>query len=463
MDDRTLRVLEYEKVLELLAGFAASNLAKDRARRLQPETRADLVRLRLRETSEATSALNRYGTMPFGGLTDVSEPLKKARAMVALAGTEFLAIAALIRCGQRLRDYFKEAGELAPGLYEQVQRVSDQSALNDEIERVLDEDGEVKRNASAALSHLYSREAILENRARDRMDGIMRAAMGRDLLQDPMIVQREGRFCLPVRSDRQSQLSGIVHDRSDSGATVFIEPMEIVQIGNELREIEMEIGNEIKRILRELTEHVAASGRELGDDLAQLVALDFISARGRLSRSMDGMEPVVREDGIVSLRQARHPLLRGKVVPIDFWIGDQFDTLLLTGPNTGGKTVTLKCVGLLTLMAQSGLHIPAGPGSEINCFEMIWADIGDEQSIEQSLSTFSSHMTQIIKIISRADAWRRGQSRGADRPGRPEESASETAAPTRQTGRINCLVLLDEVGAGTDPAEGAALGQAILE
>ena len=483
MDDRTLRVLEYDKVLELLASCAGSSLAKERCRRLQPDTRAEFIRARLTETTEAANAINRYGTMPLGGLTDVSEPLKKARALVPLAGTEFLAVAALIRCGQRLRDYFAEAEELAPGLYALAQRVSDQTALHDEIERVLDEDGEVKRNASQALSQLYSRESILEHRARERMDGIMRAAMSRELLQDPMIVQRENRFCLPVRSDRQSQLPGIVHDRSDSGATVFIEPMEIVQIGNELREIEIEIGNEIKRILRELTEHVGASQRELDDDLGHLVMLDFIGARGRLSRSMDGMAPRVREDGVVSLRAARHPLLRGSIVPIDFWIGEEFDTLLITGPNTGGKTVALKTVGLLTLMAQSGLHIPAGSGSEINIFELVWADIGDEQSIEQSLSTFSSHMTQIIKIINRADAWRR---RALSPPLTPSPSPSgrgesETAIdvppspPGRGAGgegpaglsvtgpRMNALVLLDEVGAGTDPAEGAALGQAILE
>jgi DNA mismatch repair protein MutS2 len=459
MDERTLRVLEYEKVLELLAGCAGSGLAKERARRLQPETRAEMVRARLKETSEAAAAISRYGTMPLGGLTDVTEPLKKARALVPLAGTEFLAIAALIRCGHRMREYFEEAQELAPGLHHLVEQVSEQMRLHDEIERVLDEDGEVRRNASQELSQLYSRQGVLENRARDRMDGIMRAAAARELLQDPMIVQREGRFCLPVRSDRQSQVPGIVHDRSDSGATVFVEPMEIVQIGNELREIVIEIGNEIKRILRVLTEQVAAAATDLLHDLGHLTVLDFISARGRLSRSMDGMEPRVREDGVVSLRQARHPLLRGNIVPIDFWIGEDFDTLLITGPNTGGKTVALKTVGLLTLMAQSGLHIPAGPGSEINVFEMVWADIGDEQSIEQSLSTFSSHMVQIIKIISRADAWRRRAYPPA--PSLNREGESGNAGAPRE--KMNCLVLLDEVGAGTDPAEGAALGQAILE
>lgn len=444
MDDRTLRVLEYDKVLSLLAGLAASSLGKERAYRLQPETRPELVRQRLKETSQAVAVLTRYGSMPLGGLTDITEPLKKARAAVSLSGTEFLAVSGVIYCGERLREYFAEAEELAPDLNALVQHLSQQTSLREEIERVLDEDGKVRRNASEELSRLYSREGILQNRARERMDGIMRAAIGRELLQEPMIVRREGRFCLPVRSEKQSQLHGIVHDRSDSGATVFIEPIEIVQIGNELREIEIEIANEIKRILRQLTEHVGLVAGELLQDLTALALLDFISARGRLSRSMNGSEPGVREDGIVSLRGARHPLLRGNVVAIDFWLGDKFDTLLITGPNTGGKTVTLKTVGLLTLMAQSGLHVSAGQGSEISVFESIWADIGDEQSLEQSLSTFSSHMTQIIKIVSRADAWRRRQAEGS-------------------TEKMNCLVLLDELGAGTDPAEGAALGQAILE
>jgi DNA mismatch repair protein MutS2 len=350
MDERTLRVLEYEKVLELLAGCAGSGLAKERARRLQPETRAEMVRARLKETSEAAAAISRYGTMPLGGLTDVTEPLKKARALVPLAGTEFLAIGALIRCGHRMREYFEEAQELAPGLHHLVEQVSEQMRLHDEIERVLDEDGEVRRNASQELSQLYSRQGVLENRARDRMDGIMRAAAARELLQDPMIVQREGRFCLPVRSDRQSQVPGIVHDRSDSGATVFVEPMEIVQIGNELREIVIEIGNEIKRILRVLTEQVAAAATDLLHDLGHLTVLDFISARGRLSRSMDGMEPRVRGDGVVSLRQARHPLLRGSIVPIDFWIGEDFDTLLLGWGSTWGPIS--EAVGILNAQDQ---------------------------------------------------------------------------------------------------------------
>lgn len=447
MDDRTLRVLEYDKVLALLADLCGSSLGKARALALQPETDAAVVRRRLRDTSQAAYIIGRYGSMPLGGLTDLTETLKRARAQVSLSGSELLAVGNLLYCADRIRDYFAEGADLAPDLAQQAAQLSDQHALREQIERVLDEDGEVRRDASHELEGLYSRQSILEHRARERMDGIMRQAAAAEVLQEPLIVQREGRFCLPVRSDRQGQLRGIVHDRSDSGATLFIEPFEIVEIGNELREIEIEIVAEIKRILRELSAQVGAAATDLLRDLDTLTFFDFINACGRFARSTNATEPLVREDGVVSLKQARHPLLRGSVVPIDFWIGEAFRTLLITGPNTGGKTVTLKTVGLLTLMAQSGLHIPAEPGSQVAIFESVWADIGDEQSIEQSLSTFSSHMTQIIKIVSRMEARAR------------REGPNGVGAPSGPS----CLILLDELGAGTDPAEGAALGQAILE
>jgi DNA mismatch repair protein MutS2 len=477
MDDRTLRVLEYDKILALLADAGASSLGKARALALEPATDAAVVRARLRDTSQAAYLIGRYGSMPLGGLTDVTDHLKRARAQVTLAGTELLAVGNLLYCAERMREYFAEGEDLAPDLAAEAAQLSDQTALHAQIERVLDDEGEVRRNASDELERLYHRQATLEGRARDRMDSLMRQAAANDVLQDPIIVQREGRFCLPVRSDRQGQLRGLVHDRSDSGATVFIEPFEIVAMGNELREIEIEIIAEIKRLLRELSAQVGAAATDLLRDLDALARLDFLNACGRLARSLGGVEPLVREDGALHLKQARHPLLAGNVVPVDFWLGEQFHTLLITGPNTGGKTVTLKTVGLLTLMAQSGLHIPAEPGSSVHVFESVWADIGDEQSIEQSLSTFSSHMTQIIKTVSRVEAWRQRATRDVTTPedvgavtdrDRPVSQSRSVTAPTPGLGRptgqtMNCLILLDELGAGTDPAEGAALGQAILE
>jgi DNA mismatch repair protein MutS2 len=444
MDDRTLRVLEYDKVLALLADSAACSLGRDRIARLQPETRPEPIQARLDETTEAAAAIKRFGSFPLGGLTDITEPLRKAQIGASLGGSELLAVAGCIQCARRMADYFAAASELAPGLAAVAERLSDHSEVRAEIERCLDDDGQVRRHASERLSRLYGRQSALESRARERMEAILRGAMGRDILQDPVLVLRDGRFCLPVKSEKRSQMNGVIHDRSDSGATVFIEPLELVSIGNELREVELEIEAEIKAILQALSGEVAAVSGDLQRDLQNLATLDFISARGRLSLTMQGAPPRLRTDGVTVLKQARHPLLRGQVVPVDFWIGDDFQTLIITGPNTGGKTVTLKTVGLLTLMAQSGLHLPTDPGSEVTVFDQVWADIGDEQSLEQSLSTFSSHMTQIIKILHRADAWRRRREAG-------------------EVGEMNALVLLDELGAGTDPTEGAALGQAVLE
>lgn len=443
MDERTLRVLEYDKILKLLEACAACSLGKDRARRLQPETRPEVVAQRLAETTQAAAIIGRYGSLPLSGLTDTSEALARARVQVMLSGPELMAVGQCIGCALRVREYFAAGADLAPDLAALADRLSDQSDLQAEIERCLDDEGQVRRHASERLDRLYGRQAVLEGRTRERLEAILRQAAGRDLLQESIIVQRSGRFCLPVKTERQGQLRGVVHDRSDSGATVFIEPLELVQLGNELREVELEMAEEVRAILRDLSGQVGAVSADLLRDLGQLGTLDYISARGKLSRQQNGVAPGVRLDGVVVLRGARHPLLGKDCVANDFWIGESFDTLLITGPNTGGKTVALKTVGLLVLMAQSGLHVPAEPGSETAVFEQVWADIGDEQSIEQSLSTFSSHMTQIIRLVSRAEAWRRREG--------------------EQGGRLNALVLLDELGAGTDPAEGAALGQAILE
>jgi DNA mismatch repair protein MutS2 len=443
MDERTLRVLEYDKILQLLEDCAACSLGKERARRLQPETRPEVVCQRLAETSQAAAIIGRYGSPPLGGLSDVSEALARARVQAQLSGPELLAISQMIGCARRLREYFTSGADLAPDLADLARRLSDQSDLQAEIERCLDDEGLVRRTASERLDRLYGRQAVLEGRTRERLESILRQAAGRELLQEPVIVQRAGRFCLPLKADRQGQLRGVVHDRSASGATVFVEPLELVQSGNELRQVELEMEEERRAILRALTRQTEAVNTDLTRDLAQLATLDYVTARGKLARRMGGLAPGVRHDGVVVLRGARHPLLGPECVANDIWLGEDFDTLLITGPNTGGKTVALKTMGLLVLMAQSGLHVPTEPGSEISVFNQVWADIGDEQSIEQSLSTFSSHMTQIIRLVSRADAWQRREG---------------------ERGRqLKALVLLDELGAGTDPAEGAALGQAILE
>ncbi|MEN6345430.1 MAG: endonuclease MutS2 [Armatimonadia bacterium] len=445
MDERTLRVLEYEKVKQRLAEQAASSLGKNLALSLSPSARVKTVRAALAETAEARRLLERYGTPPFGGLTDAGPLVARARAGGRLEPDELLRIGDFLRCVRRLRGYLLQGVEDAPLLAQMGETLSQHEDLEKEIGRCIDDNGNVRRTASEQLGRLIDRADVLERRARERMESILRREAERGLLQDPIIVQREGRFCLPVQTNQQSRFHGIIHDRSDSGATVFMEPLEVVEIGNELRQNYLEMTAEVERILRALSAQVGMIAGELEEDLKTAGTLDFITAKGRLAQTMNATEPDLVSEPRLKLHGARHPLLSGNVVPIDVWLGEDFDTLVITGPNTGGKTVTLKTVGLLALMAQSGLHIPADPGSQLTAWPFIYADIGDEQSIEQSLSTFSGHLTQIVKILSRVGAHQRQRSRQGNDAG-PERA----------------LVLLDEVGAGTDPTEGAALARAIL-
>ncbi len=431
MDERTLRVLEYPKLAELLADCAACSVGKERARKLEPLTDAPVIRERLRETTEARRVIEAQGAMPFGGLSDISELLRPAAAGAALAGTELLRVGDVLRCARRMREYFADLRDEAPRLCALAGTLSDQRELEERIEATLDPEGEVVDDASEALVRLRRRAQTLHARLQERLNNVLAKLATGNLLQDRLVTVRSGRYCLPIRAEFQRSFKGIVHDQSDSGATVFMEPAEIVDDGNDLRQTELSIEQEVLRILRELSGLVGEQAEVIREDLATLGELDYISARAHLSRQMEATEPELGERGYVSLMDARHPLIpRDEVVPIDFHIGRGFTTLLITGPNTGGKTVTLKTVGLLNLMAQSGLHIPASAGSTVPVFDQIFADIGDEQSIEQSLSTFSSHMSQIIAILVQL--------------------------------RENALVLLDEIGAGTDPAEGSALARAIL-
>jgi len=362
-----------------------------------------------------------------------------------LEGHEVLRVTAAARAARLIRAYFAPLADQAPDLFSLADRLGTYQELEAETERCLDEDGEVREDASPTLISLRRREAALRDRIQAELERMAEDAVRRGFARERLIVQRRGRYCMPIRAQEQSHFPGIVHDRSDSGATVFIEPQVVVERGNELRDTELAIEEEIRRVLRELSGIVGAWAEPLQGDQQTLGVLDFIVAKALLADEMQATRPQLRTDGVFSLRGARHPLLLGDVVPITIWAGEEFGTLVITGPNTGGKTVALKTVGLLTLMAQSGMHIPADPGTEVAVFDAVFADIGDEQSIEQSLSTFSSHMTQIVKIIHRVDA----QVRHAQRQG--EER------------RAYALVLLDEIGAGTDPTEGAALAQAILE
>ncbi len=439
MDPRSLRVLEYARIVEQLADLAATSLGRQRCQQLRPSSDPSWISQQLTETSEARRLLDAVPPS-FGGITDVRALLQKSQLGSLLEPSELLAIRELAQACQRQLHYFRQSEAQAPNLAELGLRLQEYPHLDEEISRCLSDDANIKTDASHHLATLHSRAQRLYQRIQERMNSLVEQYRHRGVLQDPLVVQRASRWCLPVQSQFQSRVKGIVHDRSDSGATVFIEPLDVVDLGNELRETELAIEEEERRILQELTALVATRADDLTQDLQRISVLDFIFAKGRLSLAQNAVEPqITNERGYLNLNGACHPLLHGEVVPIDFWIGEDFTTLVITGPNTGGKTVSLKTVGLLALMAQSGLHIPAEPGTVISVFDAVYADIGDEQSIEQSLSSFSSHMTQIIKIVSRVSA--------TQRQGRP----------------VNALVLLDEIGAGTDPSEGAALAMSLLE
>ncbi|MGI5818667.1 MAG: endonuclease MutS2 [Armatimonadota bacterium] len=445
MDSHTLGVLEYQKIIARLADCCACSLGRRGAERLRPRNDPEWVRLRLEETAEARVALQEHGRPPFGGIGDISDLLKQARAGRMLEGTELLRVNANARGARVVGAYFSRARDDAPMLADHADRLGVYTELEERVERAIDDHGEVRDDASDELVRLRRSEESLRAGLQERMERVLDRATRSGAARERIVVQRAGRYCIPVASSHQSRVPGIVHDRSDSGATVFIEPQEVVAQGNRLRETMLAIEEEIRRILRELSQLVGTLAEPLMADMEGLAALDFIVAKARLAQEMGATKPAVREDRVIDLKGGRHPLLTGEVVPIDVWIGREFTTIIVTGPNTGGKTVAIKTVGLLTVMAQSGMHIPANPGSEIAVFEEVFADIGDEQSIEQSLSTFSSHMTQIVKIIHRLAAHRRRhEQKGVDAP-------------------VNALVLLDEVGAGTDPTEGAALAQAIIE
>jgi DNA mismatch repair protein MutS2 len=439
MDAHSLRVLEFLKVIELLAREASTELGRECCLRLRPSRDAAWVQRRLTETEQARRLFAEKGQPPFNGITDLRDILARARTASGLTEAELLAVADAAWALKRLWQYYRDGQEVAPRIWAVAQRLGDYEDLVQDIRAAISEDGEVRPDASPELKRLGRDLRRLEEQLRSRLEIIMRREQERGVLQEPVVVQRAGRWCLAVHSSKQSHFNGILHDRSDSGVTVFMEPAETVELGNRLRDTEIAIRQEIARILSQLTAAVGTQSERLRRDLATAAILDLITAKARLADRMAANMPALRNDGYVELRAARHPLLGENVVPNNIWIGRDFTTLIITGPNTGGKTVALRTLGLLVLMAQAGLHIPAGPTSQVNVFDCVFADIGDEQSIEQSLSTFSSHMTQIVRIINMV------QSR------------------CRSGNAVNALVLLDEIGAGTDPEEGSALACSILD
>jgi DNA mismatch repair protein MutS2 len=436
VDERTLRVLEFPALLSQLAALTVTACGRELAESLRPSADPAQVRAALQETAEAAALLD-DGEVPLRGAADIREVLHRARIGAVLDPAELVALADTLATIRQCRSYVLARRARAPALARRAASMDTGEALDAAIRRTVAPDGTILDGASPRLARLRREQQAVHGRLRDTLEAVVRGPYGR-MLQDAVVTIRADRYVVPVRAEYKGQFPGVLHDHSASGATAFMEPLSAVPLGNRLRELQIEERQEVQRLLRELSVEVARQADRIAASYQILGDLDCVVARARLAALQAASPPTVRTDGVLRLRRARHPLLAGEVVPIDVELGDRFTTLVLTGPNTGGKTVTLKTVGLLTLMAQAGLFIPADPGSEVAVFSQVFADIGDEQSIQQSLSTFSSHMGAIVGILDQVD--RAGGPAGA-----------------------SALVLLDEVGAGTDPAEGVALARAIIE
>lgn len=430
--EKSVRTLELPRVLELLSEQAVSAEAKERCLRTRPETeRADVERL-LNETDAARTFIGQRGSPSFSGVKPVGEALDRAERGGALNLRELLTVAGVLTAARRAREYFPDELQERGALDSLFLSLRGNRFLEEKIRRCIPDEDTVSDAASPELADIRRHMRAAQSKSRQILQKIVSSPSYAKVLQESIITQRDGRFVVPVKAEQKAALPGLVHDISSSGATVFVEPMGVVQANNEFIELQAKEKKEIDRILAELSNDAATHKRDIEDDYNILVRLDVIFARGELSYKMDAVRPALRRDGALRLRKARHPLLDPKsAVPIDISLGDEFDTLVITGPNTGGKTVSLKTLGLLSLMAQCGLHIPAADGSELSVYGSVLADIGDEQSIEQSLSTFSAHMKNIVSILEEADS--------------------------------QSLLLFDELGAGTDPVEGAALAIAIIQ
>lgn len=429
LGEKSLRTLEYFTVLDLLAAQAVSARGKELAQALRPTSDAEDAALYLRQTSDAKDMMVKNGSPSLSGIRDVTAALRRCDVGGVLNMRELLHVASLLQTARLMQGYFAEQEE-KNSLTPIYQRLTGNRSLEEAITTAILSEEEIADGASSELSSIRREMRRIGGRVRETL-GRMISGERAKYLQDAIITQRNGRFVVPVKAEHRGDVPGLVHDTSGSGATIFVEPAQVVEINNQLKVLEGREQLEIERILAELSAEVGACTNTIRDDYEALCTFDFIFARAKLSFQLNACAPVVREGYAVSLKRARHPLLDAKAaVPIDIAIGGDYDTLVITGPNTGGKTVSLKTLGLLCLMAQSGLHIPASELSEVCIFENVYADIGDEQSIEQSLSTFSSHMKTIVAIMEKC-------ARGD-------------------------LVLFDELGAGTDPVEGAALAVSVI-
>ena len=430
--DKSIRTLELPRVLELLSEQAVSAEARQRALRLRPETEVEEVLRLLDQTDAARNLIGLRGSPSFSGVKPVAEALDRADRGGALNTQELLTIADLLTAARRAKEYFNDEAAEKTAIDHLFLSLHGNRFLEEKIKRAIPDEDTIADAASTELADIRRHMRAAQAKSRQILQKIISSPSYGKILQETIITQRDGRFVVPVKAEHKGDLPGLVHDISSTGATLFVEPMGVVQANNEYIELQAKEQKEIDRILAEFSAEAAAHREDIQWDYDTLVHLDLIFARGQLSYKMNAVRPEVRRDGAIHLRKARHPLLDPKTaVPIDIELGDTFDTLVITGPNTGGKTVTLKTLGLLTLMTQCGLHIPAADRSVVSVYERVLADIGDEQSIEQSLTTFSAHMVNIVEILKEADR--------------------------------HSLVLFDELGAGTDPVEGAALAIAVIQ
>ena len=438
MEEKTLKILEFDKIVEQLGSFATSEAGRSLCEKIKPDTDPKRIREWQKNTSDAKDRIRLKGSsLSFRGVKDVGATLKRLKVGASLSIPELLAVSSVLSVAARAKSFDRSAGTEGPeeegerrdSLSEYFELLEPLTPVNQEIKRCILSEDELADDASEGLLRVRRKMKQTEDQLHGSLTGLLNTY--RDCLTDAVITQRDGRYCLPVRAEYKSKVPGMVHDSSATGLTLFIEPMPIVRLNNELRELALEEKKEIEAVLLRLSGELAAYTYEIGENVRYLRKLDMIFAKALFSAELSAVEPVFSSDRRIDLKKARHPLIpKDRVVPIDLRLGESFDLLVITGPNTGGKTVSLKTAGLLTLMGQAGLHIPAEEGSVLGIFDQVYADIGDEQSIEQSLSTFSAHMKTIVHILECADA--------------------------------RSLCLFDELGAGTDPTEGAALAMAIL-
>ncbi|MEW8975397.1 MAG: endonuclease MutS2, partial [Exiguobacterium sp.] len=435
MNANALRVLEYEKLKENMLAFTASSLGAQFVRAMRPAEDFEQVKELLAVTTEATTVYRLRDRYPFGGLTDVRSEVKRAEIGSVLSTSELLAVADVVYSGRQVKAFQERLHEdhadlRLPRLDSRIEQITKLVEIEQGIRHAIDDQGTVQDSASDKLRALRSQLRSLEGQVRSKIDNVLRSKA--KMLSDAIVTMRNDRYCVPVKQEYRQAFGGIVHDQSASGATLFIEPQAVVSANNEIQEARLKERAEIERILAQLSALVGSVGDSLRINLDVLAELDFIMAKALYGHQIGAVEPRLNENRHIILKEARHPFIpKEEVVPITVSLGGDFTSLVITGPNTGGKTVTLKTIGLLQLMVQSGLYVPAADETELSVFDAIYADIGDEQSIEQNLSTFSSHMTNIVSMMEKID--------------------------------FMSLVLFDELGAGTDPTEGAALAIAILD